>query len=136
MARHTPRSERGTAVLLIVLSALFVVAGAFLWFVGGVPIGLICLFFFGGCLVAGVTMLVGPDTTPGRILVIAGALGMGAGCALMAGMAIAGVPLGPRMPTGLVIPIGAIGGFFFGGGGILLLVRLIRGPRHRIRGTR
>lgn len=124
-----PDSERRTAIKLIVVSALFVIAGAVILFVGRAPMGLLALLFFGGCLIAGVMMLVGPDTRAGQLLAIVGALGMGAGSASLAIMSMAGVSLGWRGHPAVAIPLGLIGGIFFGGGGILLLIRMIRKSR-------
>ncbi|HIT77111.1 MAG TPA: hypothetical protein IAA98_16150 [Candidatus Avipropionibacterium avicola] len=132
-ARSAPGSERRTAIMLIVVSALFVIAGTAIWVAGGDPMGLLAMLFFGGCLIAGVMMLVGPYTRAGQILAILGALGMGAGCASLAIMAMAGVPLGWRGHPAVAIPIGLIGAIFFGGGGILLLVRAIRRSRRNRR---
>lgn len=105
--------------------------GAAIFFVGGEVMGLLAVLFFGGCLITGVMILVGTETRAGKILAILGCLGMGGGCLTLGILSLSGAPLGPRGHPAVAVPIGLIGGIFFGGGGILLLVRLVRGPRRR-----
>ena len=53
------RKQRRDGIRLIAVSSVFVVIGAVVMLGLGHPIGLLCLLFFGGCLLIGIMQVVG-----------------------------------------------------------------------------
>lgn len=125
------RKQRREAILLVLVSSLFVLAGAVMWVVAGAAIGLVSVVFFGACFLAGVMQLVQPGSprVAGWIGVIA-ALLMGAGCGMLMLAILTGEFDGsPGRSPLLGVIVGGIGLVFFGGGGLLLLLRMLGGHR-------
>ena len=131
---RTDRTERREGSLLIVVSAAFVIVGTLLFTATGHPIGLVCLLFFGGCLLVGVMKVVAEDKLPGRILLVVASFVAAAGCAV--GAIVTG--------SGFEFVVMLAGLLLFGGGFVVGLIRLIRfargdwarPPRRRRRGGR
>lgn len=126
------RKRRRDAIKLIVVSSLFVVAGVVIVVGPGHPIGLLCLLFFGGCLLVGIAQLIGEERLPGRVLLVVAAGATAVGCAFCALLESLGVPVigGWRYAPGFTIPVFAIGALFYGAAaviGVIQLVRFVRG---------
>lgn len=122
------RKRRRDAIKLIVVSSLFVVAGAVIVVGPGHPIGLLCLLFFGGCLLVGIAQLIGEERLVGRVLLVVAAGATAVGCAFCALLESLGVPVigGWRYAPGFTIPAFAVGALFYGAAAVIGLIRLVR----------
>lgn len=122
------RKRRRDGVKLIVVSSLFVVAGVVIMVGPGHPIGLLCLLFFGGCLLVGITQVVGEERLASRVLLVIAAGVSAVGCAFCAILESLGVPVigGWRHNPGFTIPVFAIGALFYGAAAVIGLVQLVR----------
>ena len=143
---RTDRSERREGSLLILVSSAFVIVGIVLFVGTGHPIGLVCLLFFGGCLLVGVMKVVGEEKLPGRILLVVASFVAAAGCAVGAIVTGSGhsIAAGWRSAPVFEFVVMLAGLLLFGGGFVVGLIRLIRfargdwarPPRRRRRGGR
>lgn len=88
------RKERREAILLIIVSAIFVIGGTGVRLGLGQPVGGIGVLFFGACLVAGIVMLIGADSAAGRALTIVARFGLALAGAVFVALTPAGVYLG------------------------------------------
>ena len=129
--RFIDRTSRPRAkdVVLTVLSALFVVAGIFIAFAGGVWPGLVCAAFFGGCVLVGIHEIFGPDAPVAKIAVILGSFAMGVasfafGYAISRPFSETQVSGGWRGDTSMIF-VCMFGGLFFTLGSIAVAVKEI-----------
>lgn len=121
------RKQRREAVLLIIVSSVFVLAGLILLIGPGLILGVFVAIFFAACLVAGIMELVGRDTRRGLVLGIIGALLLTLSCGLLVALTVVGVIIdAPGRSQALATITAAVGVVFFGGGAVLLIIRYIR----------
>lgn len=116
------RSERRSAILLIVVSAMFVLIGMGMLLTGEL-VAILVVLFFGGCLLAGFMRLPSMSLRSSLLLAIAGSSAFAVACAVIVALAIAGMAIESTIvaPTALTV-VAAVGVVFFGGGAILLTV--------------
>lgn len=122
------RKQRRDGIRLIAVSSVFVVIGAVVMLGLGHPIGLLCLLFFGGCLLIGIMQVVGEERVAGRILLVIAASIAAVGCAIAVILESMGVRVigGWRASPGFVIPVMAISAVFYFVGAVVALVQLVR----------
>lgn len=130
--RKADRKRRREGTTLIIVSAVFVLVSVLCLFVDQLMlIGLVCLVFFGGCLLAGIMMRGDPDSQTTLVPSLRASVIMGLGCGLIFVLALMAVVVyGASVNQIAVLVVAAVGFVFFGIGGIVALVR-----RHRRRRT-
>lgn len=128
---RTDRTGRREGSLLIVVSAAFVIVGTILFAATGHPVGLVCLLFFGGCLLVGVVKVVGEERLAGRILLVVASFVAAAGCAVGAIVTGSGDSIAAswRAAPAVEFVIMLAGLLLFGGGFVVGLIQLIRFAR-------
>lgn len=119
------------AILLLVISLLFVAAGVFVLLFGPVMLGLVVIAFFGGCALIGLTQLLGADHPATPILMGVGSIGMGLGCLAMLAGGLSGGP--SDAGDWVMVAIMLIGALFFGAGGVLLVLLPLLRRRRSVR---
>lgn len=130
------RRRQGTA--LIIVSAVFVLLSVICLFVGSlVLIGLVCLMFFGGGLLAGILMRGDPDSQTTLVLSLCVSLLLGLGCVLLFTFTLlSALTFGLRGAQLATLAVSAMGIVFFGIGGIVALVWRRRQHRARLQNER
>ncbi|MGO1543534.1 MAG: hypothetical protein ACTHXA_04245 [Gulosibacter sp.] len=125
---HAKRKHRRKWLLIILISLVFVILGAFIWLDGDTGTGLIAMLFFGGGVIVGVAELAGSQSRIFGILMSIGALGLGAASTYIFLTGLAGEDLSSstRSHTTMMIASG-LGTLLFGLGGIALLISTILG---------
>lgn len=128
-AERRARSERRSAILLIVVSAVFVLIGLGM-IVSGEPVAIVVVLFFSACGLAGFMRLPTMSPQSGLRLAIAGSTLFAAACAGILALAVMGMSIdSPTMPSTALTVVAAVGLVFFGGGAILLTVMYRRNRR-------
>lgn len=114
------RPGRLKAILLLVVSLLFVAVGVFVMLQGPVGVGLVVIAFFGGCALVGLSQLLGPDHPSNALLLGVGSLGMGLAFLAILATGLSDSPNGPREWTAIAILLAGV--LLFGLGGVLLIL--------------
>lgn len=127
---YARRRQRREAVLLILVSCLFVVVGLIMLIGAGLIAGLFVAVFFAAGIVAGSMQLVGMGTRRGLLLGITAAVLLTFACGLLVVMTLTGIVIDAPGRSQLIATIAAaVGVVFFGGGSVVLIVRF--GRRYR-----
>lgn len=121
------RKQRRDAVLLIIVSSVFILTGLVLIIGQALMLGLFVMIFFAAGIVAGIMELVGRDTRRGLLSGIIGALLMTLSCGLLVTLTVAGVIIdAPGRSQAIAAIAAGVGVVFFGGGAVLLIIRYVR----------